>query len=99
MESIRQFLSIVLGIMSSVGMPAIVAWLKQSTWPAWKKQVLSLLVAVALGAVTVLVNGNYDLQNLALSVTAIFTAGNSIYVMYFRETRANGYLENQKVLP
>lgn len=99
MDSIRETLSIVLAIMSSVGFPALVAWLKQSTWPAWKKQVLSLLVAMSLGAVTVLVNGNIDVQNLALSVTAIFTAGNSLYVMWFRDTRANGYLETKKVLP
>lgn len=99
MDSIREFLSIILGIMSSVGFPALVSWLKQSSWPAWKKQVLSLLVAMSLGAVTVLVNGNIDLQNLVLSVTAIFTAGNSLYTVWFRETRANGYLEEKKVLP
>lgn len=99
MESTREFLSLILGVLSSVAMPALVSWMKQSSWPTWKKSILALLVAISLGALTVLVNGNIDLKNLALSVTAIFTAATTIYNVWFKETRANGYLENQKVLP
>lgn len=99
MDSIREFLSIVLGIISSVGMPALVSWMKQSTWPAWKKSVLALLVAISLGALTVLVNGNIDLKNLALSVTAIFTAATTIYNVYFKTTDMNKSLEQKQVLP
>lgn len=99
MDSIREFLSIVLGIVSTVLMPALVAWLKQSDWPIWKKHILTLLVAIALGALTVLVNGNIDLKNLTLSITAIFTAATTLYNVWFRDTRTNGWLENKKVLP
>ena len=99
MDSVREFLSLVLGIIFSLGMPALVSWLKQSTWPAWKKSILALLVAVSLGALTVLVNGNIDLKNLSLAVTAIFTAATTIYHAWFRDTRANGLLESKKVLP
>lgn len=99
MDSIREFISLVLGLIFSIGMPALVSWLKQSTWPTWKKSILTLLVAISLGALTVLVNGNIDLKNLTLSITAIFTAATTIYNVWFRETRANGYLENKQVLP
>jgi hypothetical protein len=98
MDSVREYLSLVLGIVFSVGMPALVSWLKQSTWPTWKKSILALLVAVSLGALTVLVNGNIDLKNLALSITAIFTAATTIYNTFFRETDMNRRLEGKNVL-
>ena len=99
MDSVREFLSLVLGLAFSVGMPALVAFLKNVTWPAWKKVGLSLLVSIALGALTVLVNGNIDLKNLTLSITAIFTAATVVYKAWFEQTRANGLLEEKKVLP
>lgn len=99
MDSVRQILSIVLGIISSFGMPALVSWMKQTSWARWKVSILALLVAISLGALTVLVNGQIDLKNLSLSVTAIFTAATTIYNVWFKETRANGYLENKQVLP
>lgn len=98
-DGIREFLSLVLGIVFSVLMPALVSWLKQSSWPEWKKVGLALLVAVALGALTVLAKGEIDLQDLATAVTAIFTAATIIYRTWFRETRLNGILENKQVLP
>jgi len=98
MDGIRDFLTLLLGLVFTVFMPAFVSWLKSATWPKWKKVGLSLLVALSLGALTALAKGDADVQDLATAATAIFTAATAIYEVWFRETRANGWLETKKVL-
>lgn len=92
-DSIREFLSLILALVMTSVLPLAVSFLKQNTWSTGRKQALSLVLAVGVGILTVAVNGNLTGENLTLAITAVFTASNTIYHQFFKDSRLDQTLE------
>lgn len=88
----------ILTMLFSVGLPALVSWLKSCRWPAWKVSTLAIVVSLLLGTVSVAAEGKTDWQNIMGTAGIIFTAATVIYQKWFKWTDLNRELEQRKVL-
>ena len=72
--------------------PPIVSLIKNSKWPDWGKVLLTLGVSLLGGALTALVSGTFDLDNIAGTGGTIFTLAVTFYKTYFQATGLNQQL-------
>lgn len=98
MDNAREFAAWIVGALSSGGMLFLVSLIKQREWQDWQKTLLSLAVAAVFGLLTAFVDGDVDPANIGTAATAIFTAANVAFKVYFQDTPANRSLEQKKVL-
>lgn len=86
-----------LAVLVGIGMPALVSWLKECTWPDKWQRILAFGVSLGLGFATSYFAGGLVLDwNHALIDTAIvFAAGQATYKLWFKKTEVNARLEGR----
>lgn len=95
LDSWREVAAVILGILMTGGLPFLISLVKQETWSAKVKSLVALLLCIATGALTVLVSGNFSLENLAQTILAIYTASNLIYNQFLKDTPLDARLEEK----
>jgi hypothetical protein len=97
-DSAREIASVFLAIIMTGGLPFIISLLKAEGWSPARKNLLALACSVAVGSLTILVNGNVSFANLTDVVTAVFTTSTVIYHQWVKGTGIDQQL-TEKTLP
>lgn len=79
-------------------LPAIVSWLKNTSWSRQAKILLSLAIAGIAGALTVVAEGRFNAGDWATTASAIWVASQAAYGVWFKATATNAWLEGKRVL-
>jgi hypothetical protein len=93
-------MSITFSIIAGLIVPFVVSFLKNKAWSVQVKQVVAIVVSLAVGAgITVIDNGVSiaNWQDLLANFGIIFTVANIWYNQYFGNTSVNASLENSGV--
>lgn len=73
----------------SLLIPALVAVLKKSTYPATYNAIIAIAVYAVAGLGNVVVSGQtFDLQNIVPSITLFVTGGTAAYVLFWKNVDA-----------
>lgn len=77
----------------------IVSYLKSCAWSDKVKTLLSFLVALTLGTISVFLSkGKITLEDWAETIPVIYTASHLIYITWFKKLPFNKWLEQKEVL-
>lgn len=74
-------------------LPLLIAVIQQPRWSSQVRQIVSIVISVIAGLGTVLASGNFDVQNLLVTIVALIGAAQASYALIFKPTGAAQKIE------
>jgi hypothetical protein len=74
-------------------LPFLIAIVQQPRWSSGFRQIIAVVVSVIAGVGTVLVSGNFDVQNWLVTLVAVIGAAQAAYALVWRPTNVAPTIE------
>ena len=72
------------GFLASALVPLIVGWLSRSTWPAWARFALAVLVSVLMAALSQYAAGALSTGSFIVAIAGVFTVSQGFFASWFK---------------
>lgn len=83
---------VIISVLQGILLPLVVSLLKGQQWSTNIKFAFSIVVSIAVAAVTLLAENNFDWKYLVANAATVWASAQVIYQTWFKDTTAQSYL-------